>query len=69
LRQIKWSERQPRQRMGSTGTPAHEVQAVVPKFAYEIPIGWVSLDESNPPTFESQAAYLKRHGLLLAGEK
>jgi hypothetical protein len=27
--------------MGSTGTPAHEVQAIVPEFAYEIPIGWV----------------------------
>jgi len=39
--------------MGSTGTPAHEVQAVVPEFAYEIPIAWVSLDESDPPTFES----------------
>jgi hypothetical protein len=55
--------------MGSTGTPAHEVQAVVPEFAYEIPIGWVSLDESDPPTFQSQAAYLKRHGLLVAGER
>jgi hypothetical protein len=45
------------------------VQAVVPAFAYGIPTVWVGLDENKPPIFESQAAYLKRHGLLLAGEE
>ena len=29
----------------------------------------VSIDPGNPPQFESQAAYLKRHGLFLAGEE
>jgi hypothetical protein len=29
----------------------------------------VAIDPNDPPTFESQAAYLKRHGLLLAGEE
>jgi hypothetical protein len=50
-------------------TPAHEVQATGPTFAYGIPTVWVGLDEDDPPIFESQAAYLKRHGLLLDGEE
>jgi hypothetical protein len=29
----------------------------------------VAIDPDDPPTFESQAAYLKRHGLFLAGEE
>jgi hypothetical protein len=29
----------------------------------------VAIDMSNPPRFESQATYLKRHGLFLAGEE
>jgi hypothetical protein len=29
----------------------------------------VAIDPNDPPMFESQAAYLKRHGLLLAGEE
>jgi hypothetical protein len=28
----------------------------------------IAIDPDDPPTFESQAAYLKRHGLFLAGE-
>jgi hypothetical protein len=29
----------------------------------------VAIDPDDPPNFESQAAYLKRHGLFLAGEE
>jgi hypothetical protein len=29
----------------------------------------VAIDPDDPPTFESQASYLKRHRLLLAGEE
>lgn len=29
----------------------------------------VAIDPNNPPTFESQAAYLKRHSLFLPGEE
>jgi hypothetical protein len=29
----------------------------------------VAIDSNNPPTFESQAAYLTRHNLMLAGEE
>jgi hypothetical protein len=28
----------------------------------------VAIDPEDPPTFESQAAYLKRHGQFLTGE-
>ena len=60
---------EPRKRTGGTGTPAHEVQAVVPSFEYGLPTVWGGLDGDDPPIFESQAAYLKHHGLLLAGEE
>jgi hypothetical protein len=61
---------EPRKRVGGTGTPAHEVRAVVPSFSYGIADVWVDIDdEDDLPTFESQAAYLKRHGLFLAGEE
>ncbi len=29
----------------------------------------IAIDENDPPVFESQASYLKRHGLLTASEK
>jgi hypothetical protein len=29
----------------------------------------VAIDPNDPPTFESQAVYLKRHGLFIAGEE
>lgn len=29
----------------------------------------VAIDPDDPPTFESEAAYMKRHGLFLAGEE
>ena len=60
---------EPRKRTGDTGRPAHEVQAAVPSFEYSLPTVWGGLDGDDPPIFESQAAYLKHHGLLLAGEE
>jgi len=45
------------------------VRAVVPVFDYGIPTVWADLDGDDPPVFESQAAYLKRHGLLLVCEE
>lgn len=53
--------------MGGTDTPAHEVMNVGPVYDYGLPM-MIDADEDDPPTFESQAAYLKRYGLLLAGE-
>jgi hypothetical protein len=40
-----------------------------PSFSYGIPDVWVGIDEDDQPTFESQAAFLKLQGLLLAGEE
>jgi hypothetical protein len=61
---------QPRKRTGGdTGAPAYEVRAVVPSFADGIPDAWVGIDDDDPRTFESQASYLKRHGMLLADEE
>jgi hypothetical protein len=59
---------EPRKRTGGTGSPAYEVRAVVPSFDYGIPDVWVGIDRNNPPIFESEATYLRRHGLLFAGE-
>jgi hypothetical protein len=97
---------EPRQRLGGVGTPAFEALANVPRFAFGLPVDWVtefdvayyngrSVDadgnqltrqdgatpyregdftglapsESFPPVFESQAAYLRRHNLLLLTEQ
>jgi hypothetical protein len=72
-----------RERLGGVGTPAHEVLAVAPWFAYGIPVVWLTagdlriwprlgapaFDPADPPVYEAQAAYLERHGLLLPGER
>jgi hypothetical protein len=60
---------QPRERLGGTGTAAYEVISVGPGFAYGIADTWVGIDSDDPPFFESQAAYLKRHGLFMPGEE
>ncbi len=71
-----------RQRIGGTGTPCHEALAHAPAFNLGIPAAWVSdhwitdrdvkaerFDPSDPPAYESQAAFLKRHKLFLSGEE
>jgi len=60
---------EPRKRLGGTGTPAYEVKCVKPSFSFGIPNIWAGIDKNDPPIFESQAAYLKRHGFLFAGEE
>lgn len=72
----------PRLRLGGTGTPKHEHLAFMPEAAFGIFTLWITADEvatfnldcapldpNDPPAFESQATYLKRHGLLLPGER
>jgi hypothetical protein len=59
---------EPRLLVGGTGRPAHEVLALMPSYEFGIPTSWMNLREDNPPVFESQAAYLKRHGLLPPAE-
>jgi hypothetical protein len=41
----------------------------VPEFTMGIPSGWASINEGDPPIFESEAAFLDRHGLLTPQEK
>ena len=60
---------EPRERLGGTGTPAYELECVTPYFELGIPDDFRNVDRDNPPTFESQAAYLRRHGLFEPGEE
>lgn len=50
-----------RARLGGRGTPAYVMESK------GMPCGWImaAFDPSDPPTFESEAAYLRRLGLLL----
>ena len=101
-RPARWwqhESREPRRRLGGTGTPASDVLAYKPMYSYGLPVIWISqwqvryysgtavdihgspiggevsifkgvaIDPNDPPTFESEAAYLKRLGLFLAGEE
>ena len=58
---------EPRQLLSGSGSPRHEVTANAPSYRYGIPHWFGDLDD--PPLFESQHAYLKRHGLLEPGER
>jgi hypothetical protein len=51
---------EPRQRDGG---PPHVPLCDKPQHELGIPYG-LSIDRANPPQFESQASYLRRHGLL-----
>ena len=73
----KYDSREPRQRLGGTGQPAHDVSAYAEEYEFGLPTIWVqqagflagvAVDPSDPPTFESEAAYLRRLDLLQAGE-
>ena len=58
-----------RERLSGTGTPAYECRNVKPSFSFGIADMWIDIEEDDPPVFESQAAFLKRHGLLFSGEE
>ena len=60
---------EPRKRLGGVGTPAYEVKCFKPSFSDGLPNIWVGVEEDDPPIFESQASYLKRHSPLMAGEE
>ena len=78
-----WSQTSPRpfrERLGGTGTPAAAWTAYVPRWHLGVPCDWLWAgrdlppDTANharpddPPVYESQAAALKRMGMLLPGE-
>lgn len=69
-----------RRRLGGIGDPLHEASAYAPDHHLGIPTDWVlpdgphadrgaPVDPADPPIFESQAAFLDRHGLLEPGER
>jgi hypothetical protein len=60
----------PRERVGGKGETSWEkYPAVVPSFEKGIPSGWAWIDKGDPPSFESEAAFLHRHSLLTESEK
>ncbi len=76
---------EPRRRLGGTGMVAWEALNVGIAYHCGIPSAWVDaedaewltaegiaavpIDPADPPRFESQAAYLRRHGLFMRGEE
>jgi len=71
---------EPRRRLGGHGTPVYECLNYVPELPFGIPTAFldkvdeasvdgVAFDPNDPPQFESQAAYLDRHGLLTPAER
>jgi len=53
-----------RRRIGGSGAPSYAARTTL-----GIPSQWTGGIPLDPPTFESQAAYLERHGLLTAEER
>jgi hypothetical protein len=79
-----WDTAEPRRRLGGTGDACHDVLAYTPWFRFGLPVVFVSerlrsvlsadfrgtpVDPQDPPVFESQAAFLDRHGLFAPGER
>jgi len=58
---------EPRLQLGGTGCPLHEALSYYPIEYFGI-WNWFG-DPDNPPTFETQFEYLKRHELLLPDEE
>jgi hypothetical protein len=59
---------QPRKQISGTGCDASAISAYMPSYESGLPTSWAAFEEADPPTFESQASYLRRHNLLTAGE-
>jgi hypothetical protein len=74
---------EPRQRLGGIGTPAYEVLNIAPSLPFGLPSAFITtwqvhyyggaavgdaIDPNDPPRYESQASYLRRHRLFQDGE-
>jgi hypothetical protein len=59
----------PRRRTGGTGTTYPEERGWTQHYHLGLPTEWATLDPRDPPCFESQAAYLRRHRLLTPEER
>lgn len=61
---------EPRLRLGGVGVTMREkFPAYSPHWPLGVPDQWSEIDAEDPPSFESQAAYLRRHKLFLDGEE
>jgi hypothetical protein len=79
LRWWQYDAPEPRRRLGGIGTPLHECSGFIAPFEYGIPADWrthgdffsegTPISATDPPRYESEAKYLLRLGLLLAGER
>ena len=70
VRQITWLDVcDPRRRVSGTGVPSYEIGALLPRVPHGLPSRVVEVDSSDPPTYESEAAYLERHRLFQSGER
>lgn len=66
----KFDAPEPRRQLSGAGRPGWEaVPAMVPAYGFGVPLDWAGFLKTDPPEFESQATYLKRHGLLTADEE
>jgi hypothetical protein len=59
---------QPRKQISGAGCDASLISAYMPSYKCGLPTSWAGFDAADPPTFESQASYLRRHNLLVAHE-
>jgi len=63
-----WEGILPEPRKHAGGGPFEFQKGFVPRYEYGVPVH-VTYSEYDPPFFESQAAYLMRHGLLSETER
>lgn len=59
---------EPRKQLSGAGCPAWLVLAYAPWHRFGLPMVWAGGEEGDPPIFESQASYLRRHNLLTPHE-
>jgi hypothetical protein len=67
-----WPQCDPRQRAGGTGVAVRDrYPCYLDGGGWGLPVSWIAatLDPADPPRFESEPAYLRRHGLLLPPER
>jgi len=61
---------EPRERISGQGVIVWEkFPSIVPRLNFGVPMDWYEINKDDPPMFESQASYLKRHGLFKKNEE
>ncbi len=66
---MRWLKETRRQVSGQGVTSWENYPAWIPRYFLGAPLDWDSIDEDDPPIFESEATYLDRFGLLSKSEK